>query len=170
MTSPVPARNRIPFYPDLVQRLEELKNKRPVKDGEKANVGTFFAFEYMGSSEFEWGIIPQSKRNLIARFEASEWPEPVKVKQGECVAWYVGLPENLEMAKVWFQEELVSSHTGMKESSYLREAYGLETGPFAFKTDTNGWWKLESRRQENSWGLFRTKDQARKFLKGLRGG
>lgn len=166
MNSTIPARNRVPFYPLLVQRLEELPQKRA---DEKIQIGTFFGFDYMGSSEFEWGVIPQSKKNLVARFQATEWPEPVKIKQDGLVAWYVGLPENLEMAKVWFREELANSHTGMQEASLIRNAYGLETGFMAFETKVNGWWKLESYRQENSWGLFRTKDQARKFLKGLRG-
>jgi hypothetical protein len=136
-----------------------------VKDT-KISIGTFFSFDYMGSSEFEWGAIPKAKKSLLdlLNAEGSEGlAEPVKIKVGENVAWYVGPKTQLELAKVFFASELENDYTGMKERSEIRDSYQ--------NPSFNGWWCIDGGSREGAplFGLFMKKDHARDFLRGLRG-
>jgi hypothetical protein len=134
------------------------------------NIGSYFEFDYMGSAEFEFGAIPEAKKALIERFSEEGWPEPERITEGSHTAWYVGPKDGKAMAEVWFHEELASPYTGMKESSHLQDSYTNPT-----RWSPNGWFCIDGGRERLGrpegplWGLFMTKDQARDFLRGLRG-
>lgn len=156
------AYTRIEGYPFLVQRLRHHEAR-----GVEHNIARYFDFDYMGSSEFEAGAIPRSKKILNAALPlGTEKPEPVKLSEGEHTAWYVGPNAHLEMARTWFREELAADATGMLERSNLRETYTKPT-----ERSCNGWFCVDGgwREGRQVWALFTKKDFARDFIKGLRG-
>lgn len=155
------AYTRIEGYPYLVQRLRHHEAR-----GVENNIARFFDFDYMGSSEFEFGSIPRAKKALNAAMPVPVHPEPVKITEGAHTAWYVGPDAHLKLARAWFREELAADHTGMKERSNLRESYTAPTN-----WSPNGWFCVDGGWKEGRavWGLFTTKEFAQDFIKGLRG-
>lgn len=173
VTRQAPAWQRIKGYPYLVQRLRwEGKPTLSLFAGtdrgtsDPVKVGDYFSFDYMGSSEFEYGSIPAAKRILIAALAAEGWTDPVEVKSGEHTCWYVGPKAHLAMAQTFFNEELASDYTGMKERSNLREGY-LTPGKYT----PTGWWCVDSGDRATTLGfaLFKTQDQAKVFRHILKG-
>jgi hypothetical protein len=160
------ARQRIPGYPFLVQRLQH--KTKPVDPKAAESIAKYFDFDYMGAAEFESGVIPLAKAALRRQMEAEGWIQPVKIKEGQHTAWYVGWFQGggIEMARMWFREELLSDVTGMLEPSRLRDAY-LDVTPWSM----DGWFCLDggNRLGGHTWAVFKTKDHAREFLRGLRG-
>lgn len=155
------ASTRIPGYPNLVQRL---RHNPDLSAGREVNIGNYFDFDYMGSAEF--GSIPKAKKVLLAQMGAKGWPEPEEITEGGHTAWYVGSDAHQEMVKTWFREELASDFTGMQEGSRLKESYTAPT-----EESPNGWFCVDGgwRDGRQVWGLFATQNQARDFIKGLRG-
>lgn len=145
----------------LVQRLRHHEAR-----GVEHNIARYFDFDYMGSSEFEFGAIPKAKKALNAALPVPVTPEPVKLTEGQHTAWYIGPEAHLEMAKTWFREELAADHTGMKERSNLRELYTAPT-----KHSYDGWFCVDGGWREGRpvWAMFAKKDAAMDFVKGLRG-
>jgi hypothetical protein len=80
------------------------------------------------------------------------------------------------MASVWFREELAAPHTGMQESSFLYYSFGKDSLFETLGKTINGWWCISERwaftapsESAKTWAVFKTKDQARAFIKGVRG-
>jgi hypothetical protein len=124
------------FY--LVQRLESLN---PV-DNTRGFDG-YFALDYMGSSEFEWGAIPKA---LKAMREQPAVVEPARVRIGGAQhdVYFVG-------------HQGVSGAVGAMEAwavggEYRRPFYGKEwsrfdevlTGTAHEYVRTDAWWDIES--------------------------
>lgn len=143
--------------PWLIQRVvaRELKDQTLGKGIDGA-----FIFDYMGSSEFEWGTLPHSLR--LMRAADAGW-EPEKLKAG---GWYVGPSERLPIA-----EELVADQRGpmtwrLKERTLLSE--GFNAGPRGLRMD--GWWAVETTHERGAipFIVFRDKAHADLWLKLMR--
>lgn len=162
---PIFACKDYPGYPNLVQRLtahNPMVLKYRLEDTSKApSIGTYFAFDYMGSAEFEFGAIPEAKRSLIVALEDARWPDSTPITVGNHTAWYVGPVSGLSRATYWFKTELDHSYTGMKERSGLRSSYLNPTDRYQY----DGWFCLDT----PEFGLFRTKKLANDFVRGIRG-
>jgi hypothetical protein len=144
----------------LVQRLEEREF------GEGKGVDAHFSMAYMGSSEFEFGALPQSLKEQRSNGMLDRKPVVIKVKQEDQVhkAYYLGPEEWLPQIRLFFQLELQGGHkVSLKEPTYIGRAYG--TDPFWKHSDSRevGWWDVN-----NHWLLFKSKKFANKWLEGLR--
>jgi hypothetical protein len=188
MTSIKHPENIAPFLPYLVQRMELRKYGAEDRKG----VDRYFSMDYMGSSEFEWGALP----NTLKVLRAMTLPPPVKLtvmRDGVAVTgWYVGPESHLEAAKYWFQH-CASTRDGqygfdMKEMPRIYDAYQpvnvvpprgsksakrravAASAPFG--TEIVGWWCVdagESISREGCWAIFREQGQANNWLQGLKG-
>lgn len=91
----------------LIQRMKERKF-----DDSRRGVAKFFAFDYMGSTEFEWGAVPKA---ISAMREYKEFR-----------AYYLGPSKWLPVIREFFRRELEDEyHTPLKESTYIASAYGV---------------------------------------------
>lgn len=154
----------------LVQRVK-------VKDTTTAgNIDARFSFDYMGSSEFEFGALFQALRTMRA---TTLCPEPQRIKVGEHVCWYVGPDIEFAAAAKLFEDQLKpredrKGHT--KERSNIRENYVVEPEPLtvasmlkakkqAAKVNydlMDGWWAIEA-----TFVLFKQKAHAMIWLDAL---
>lgn len=144
----------------LVQRLEE---RVPPQAGK--GVDRYFSMDYMGSAEFEYGALPRALRAIRADPTYPEW-EPVKIQAGPHETWYVGNPGGLQRATEFFTSELARTWAGRstKETTNLPEVY---LGTSGRTPRTSGWWRVDE--GKSNWALFRTEQQAKLWLRGLRG-
>lgn len=170
-----------PLLPSLVQRLKHREFPSPNGKG----VDLYFAMDYMGRTEFEWGALPGTLREL----REMKLPAPVEidaVRDGVPVtAWYVGPESHREAATYWFTR-CVGTKDGqydfaMKEMPYIHGAYGPDKIP-GYKTldgrkikprrnydrDFVGWWCVDAgEKGGGSWAIFRDKAHADNWIKGL---
>ena len=163
--------------PYLIQRL----TPRIYGADERKGVDRYFAMDYMGSSEFEWGAVPKALRAMRETPGYESWqPRRMKVMAGlpqtkwePQVAWFVGPTKELyELALDLFQTELRNEYKyRLKEGSRIAQSYGLDEFTARrgmqeknFYEDIVGWWDIQS-----TYVFFRKKAQAEQWLKGLRG-
>jgi hypothetical protein len=79
--------------PSLIQRVRYRKNDL------RKGIDAFFEFDYMGSSEFEWGALPKSLKLMrelrMKDPDSSKTPDwkVEKLSVGPHIAYYVGHPE-----------------------------------------------------------------------------
>lgn len=151
-------------YPHLVQRLS-YRTMPEYTEGRPVGVGSYFGFDYMGSAEFEFGAIPSAKTRLVGSLNdkyGDVWPDPVCITaEGPHKAWFVGLPDQLDLARDWFSTELKYDYTFMKERSRLRQSYLTPKD-----CTVEGWWCIDD---YAPFALFKTQVQAKDFILGLRG-
>lgn len=142
--------------PYLIQRVMVGPSNRKGIDG-------FFGFDYMGSSEFEWGAIPKTLR--LMRENISDYlTEPKRIKSNGHTAWYVGPDDEeiLQYADRFFRDQLLpweQHEIRFMERTNLHEAYN---GPTHHTPE--GWWAID---QERPWLLFMKKDHAREWIKRM---
>lgn len=140
----------------LVQRICTRKEPRLASDG----VDRFFSFDYMGSSEFEWGALPRALKKMKEHQAATAFEiRCIKlVGASKPHVWFVGAPQDGEQAAAWVADQSRKDRKiVMKEPSYLEDAL---TG--SHMADIQGWWSLEDK-----WCVFLKKDDARAWMKGL---
>ena len=139
--------------PYLVQRVTYRQRPKGVTpDGQ--GIDAHFAFDYMGSAEFEWGVLPKTLK-IMRSFKRSLQVTPL---EGELVVspnqtvkvtgHFVGHPDDLPIAAELFRDELKERpEHRTKELTYLRRSYMLEhTAKTA--VDTYGvcdaWWIVDA--------------------------
>jgi len=150
----------------LVQRVRIKATTQP------GNIDHHFEFDYMGSSEFEWGALPAALRAMRStKLELAH----IEVTGQTC--WYVGPDKELDAAYVLFADQLkpASERRRLRELSYLHESYFPEAPPvsarkrkkpaFALRRDFDGWWAIEA-----TFILFRQREHAQIWLDALERG
>ncbi len=147
--------------PYLVQRLK----LNEYSQGKGKGVDAHFTMDYMGSAEFEFGALPASLK-IIREYIKDDW-EPMKIKVGEHVAWFVGLKELYNPAKLFFAEQLGVVPEGQVKRHRLKELTNLMKSYESNKyyEDIVGWWAIDA--YPCPWAIFKKKDYAKLWLKGL---
>lgn len=144
--------------PYLVQRIEVRKHGAEGRKG----VDKHFDFDYMGSSEFEFGALPKALKAMRAAKDAT-W-SPTKIKHDGHVVWYVG-PESLcQVARELFVGQLEDPYKArLKERTSIQNRYGINKFPReAYYENLVGWWDILS-----TYALFTEKKYARQWLSSL---
>jgi hypothetical protein len=109
--------------PYLVQRITKHSEEQKRQKG----VDRHFHFEYMGSSEFEWGTLPHSLRLMREHkddFEVQEVPTDLGVS-----VHFVGRPEDREVADLLIEAALgltVGLHESGRRFNGLGSVGGLD--------------------------------------------
>jgi hypothetical protein len=123
--------DRIPFY--LVQRMTSRDTGRPGFDG-------YFALDYMGSAEFEWGAIPDSLKAIRANRKIVT-RKATAVRHGVSrEVWFVGGAKDVEHAIAKLNEWLADERPHSKELSYFPEQ--VEGVAREWQTSIDAWWAL----------------------------
>jgi len=163
----------------LVQRLEK---KNFPTEGVKG-VDGIVRFDYMGSSEFEWGALPKALKSMREVAEIST--EKIVLQKLEhvvrrpstksgaqsketCKAYFVGPASHAEQAKELFVSELTGENKKrLKEPTYIQYAY-LGRDSFGTSVDDShysryiGWWVIDG---QPPWVLFKDEAVAREWMK-----
>lgn len=158
---PVPVVTKKPY---LVQRVE----RREVSLDRQRGIDSFFAFDYMGSSEFEWGALPDALKVMRAAKNAkSTKKNPVpkfsvqKIVEGRHEVYFVGPSNVFTVAQELFAAELEEyPKTRLKESTYISYAYGTRQGRYLGE-QTIGWWCIDN---DLPFCLFKTKADAETWM------
>ena len=160
--------------PYLIQRL--MKNDSPNPDAK--GVDAAFWFDYMGSSEFEWGAIPKALKRLRATPASAvieAWLKHTHSRTREQdVAHYVGPKSGLESARRVFESEMEApdgERLSFKERTCILEAYadarrkaeGLVDDMYrGVGRNTAGWWAID---EGFGWAIFRNEADAKTWKK-----
>jgi hypothetical protein len=142
------------YQPYLIQRVQVRDSKAEGRKGIDAS----FSFDYMGSAEFEFGALPASLKELRAN---KAQLSIVRISQGNHIAFFLGLINQVEEAWQLFQRELVpiakrpADHRWLKEASGIYEAYVSKPKDRIYKADC--WWCVD---REHAWLLFKEQKHA----------
>jgi hypothetical protein len=163
----------------LVQRVKTKPIQRTPKhllpDPIPTSIDYFFEMDYMGSSEFEWGALPESLKRMRAATMVAE-PKRLKVA-GKYLCWYVGPEDEYTLAKMLFIDQLALSgdFARLKERTCIRDNFvdlgspatvGGVALPSKFaktRDDYNwydAWWAIEK-----TFAIFKTKVDAETWLR-----
>lgn len=131
--------------PNMIQRIKQ--RWEPPRDG-KGAVDANFSFDYMGSSEFEYGALPETLKEMRAN------PKDVifeKIEHRGHKAYYVGPLAGLPIAVELFRHELDTPfpYTGFtqrfKEVTNIKDSY---PEPTTTDTQKKKYRKSAQRKQE----------------------
>lgn len=148
--------------PTLVQRMT-FRKESPI--GDKKGVDAAFSFDYMGSSEFEWGALPAALRAMRAN-EPRTWKIET-IKSGKHEAFYVGITDSPETAKALFADQLKprEQRSRTKERTGIQETYAPDPkNKFEITDKFDGWWVIDG---SPPFALFKNKAHAEAFLGAL---
>lgn len=144
--------------PHLIQRVMLKKDPPP-----NATVDQTFSFEYMGSSEYEWGALPESLKRITKNFSDYQVIETtIKDCRGESL--YLFIPVNIpsgEYAK--YLTQIINNQIRLKESSYLDYAvsgkglFGEPLKPESIFERVKVWWDIDN----DIWFTFGFKNSQR---------
>ena len=140
--------------PYLIQRMNA--ERRENRSGVDAN----FSMNYMGSSEFEWGALPEALRRMRAA-NPEAWA-PVKIESGKHVAFFVGPVEAIETARTIFADQLGARSVHLKEGTRIKSSY--DPGEKYGKLD--GWWAIDA--APAPWAIFKTEAHANLWIDGVK--
>lgn len=154
-------------FPWLIQRLLPAREGKP-----GTGIDAYFNLDYMGAAEFEWGALPGSLKLMRPADKKEKW-EPIRItvmspndtgSPDDVVCWYVGSKETLPIAEKFFADQLQRDYEwSLKERTEIRRTYFPENewdGKFV------GWWAVDG--GPVPWAIFRTKEHAKNWLKGMR--
>ena len=91
--------------PRLIQRISA--REKPCYDA-KGDIDRLFKFDYMGSSEFEWGALPRALKQMREQ-KTKDWKVErirVKLQTIDVDAYFVGRPDTSEVAEALLRSEL----------------------------------------------------------------
>jgi hypothetical protein len=129
----------------LVQRLS-----RPYASTPGRGFDSFFALDYMGSSEFEWGAIPTALCRMRAYHDLGVEPHSVLRRGEPHQVHLVGsrrlLRERADDLTLW----LTDHRPRGKEASYFPERLDGDTSEWMMRTVA--WWSIED---DVAWALDR---------------
>lgn len=160
----------------LVQRLLI----RDPEDDTNKGIDKFFALDYMGSAEFEFGACNYALKAMAHHIaDITEVPKRIKVEcEGDFfTVWYIGKEDNFSIAKSFFEDQLSSSRNWkLKEPSFIRESMGKIESRWSIEKCYAGWWAIQTdyrpptelNPDRNSgtmvpWGIFKQKSYAQNF-------
>jgi len=108
--------------------------------GKKENLDKSFNWDYMGSSEFEWGTLPRSIKAMRLFDKLSDGLVVKKIKRGDKVLWFMGPKDRLIDAEQVFVEELRprGQRPRRKEATGMAGAYGLKDSRGKVEYDYSG--------------------------------
>lgn len=155
-------------YPDLIQRLEARRAPREKYRG----IDRWFSLDYMGSSEFEFGVAFRSQFEMAANLSDIVIMKIVtELKPGgeTYTCWFVGHDDQAEEALHFFTDQLSERPKRTKESTYINYTYGT-SDPVSLSAD--GWWaytEYARGHMKHPWAIFKEEDHAKKFFEGLHG-
>lgn len=161
----------IPNYPRLVQHLRytgvienpyQPRRYTDLRPGETFGVSSLFRFEYMGRAEYEWGALPTAREILSQSMAEANWPAPMQLKQGTHSCWFVGPANHIQVARVFFAEELADDR-----APYTKEYTGLQRSYLNpdDRHSPEGWWVLLPL---PGFAVFKTQFQSQEFIRALR--
>jgi len=141
-------------------------------DGEnprKAGAERWFEFENMGTASFDLNELAHSM--MIMRSHAGALCIESVEHDGH-TAWFVGVPDSLVRARVFFSDQLVPyRHGGLRwytsDSTRVAGAYGIGGMICPLAVDLVGWWMLHG--HPTPWCLFTERDRAHRWLACVRG-
>ena len=143
----------------LVQRLERKT------DPNGKGVDRYFSMNYMGSSEFEWGIL---KASLNVMRKQSNLLETMDI--GGQSMFYFGPTANFDGARALVFDQLGACTTHLKEATMMKASMDGED----YAKRTIGWWWLsqdgwpqKERATLPTWCIFKTLDDAMNWQKGI---
>jgi len=163
----------------LIQRIktkQRVVTNRDLEQPFSPSIDFHFEMDYMGSSEFEWGALPQALKRMRAA-TMIDAPKRIKIA-GKYVCWFVGPEDEYNIAKALFIDQLGVSDkpiSRLKEISYIRHNF-VEDEPKASLNGkplpTNfakslgsynwydGWWAVDK-----TFVLLKTKADAETWLR-----
>lgn len=144
-------------FPYLVQRVIFRKNSPNSAKG----VDKYFGFDYMGSSEFEWGALPKALEEMRAAHPAKWKPKKIQVK--DKIVWYVGSEESFPCAEALFKDQLGGQKCRLKEITGIAASLSPKE-PRPFYSGYDGWWAIDA---QPPWAFFIKKEHAKMWLEGL---
>jgi len=133
--------------PYLIQRMK----LRKVAAGEGRSIDDLFSMDYMGSSEFEWGALPESLKRICRNIDAYELFTPLV--NGQQIHDFRGFPLVLIAPRELHEEygdflvSLVGGAAGhLKEPSYItNNVSGKEwNGKALSYGKVDAWWDIEN--------------------------
>lgn len=143
--------------PWLIQRV---KRRSHVAEHQKG-FDRIFELDYMGSSEFEFGTIPQALKAMRANKNETWTIRSITV--GKHTAYFVGQPDMVNIATQVFDDELKPTYSERKfrhkEGTYLYESYNPVKGKNYNLFDA--WWALDV---AMPFFLFKDKKHAEELL------
>lgn len=141
MTTPTFADLACSVY--LVQRIELRDPPDPTRKG----VDALFAFDYMGSAEFEFGTLPHSLRLMREQPLALR-----KMRSGEHIAWFIGRESDAPLAEALFADQIGPRAWRLKEWTEIDRAYGVRSD---WPSRAVGWWAVQTKHASaKSWVPF----------------
>ena len=147
--------------PYLIQRV----NRRERVSESSKGVDQHFTFDYMGSSEFEFGTIPKTMKDF-RRIARKAWKVREIVFSPDMRAFFIGREEDTKVAKAILVDQVIGTQAlRFKELTYLYDSYTGKNrhwdGPSSSTFD--GWWAIT----ENPFIFFKEKENAKLWLKCL---
>ena len=157
--------------PYLVQRI---RHRLHVREDDKG-VDRFFAYEYMGSSEFEWGALGYAIKEMRKRWKTGRAFGDYRIEHEGHEATFVGPIDLVDLGVVFFGDQLLETPTWrLKERTGINRVYGTRvpllgddsgSRPRAGMFDkTIGWWCID---KTLPFCLFKEHTDALKWLELL---
>jgi hypothetical protein len=125
--------------------------------GPGTGIDRLFAFDYMGSSEFEWGALPAALREMREHTLVIR-----SIRHGEHTCTFIGHAGDEVKAQTFFADQLGERTASLKEATGLRRTYNGEK----YADKTIGWWALD---QDCPWLIFRNMADAYAWNEALHG-
>ena len=144
--------------PYLIQRVRRRKYESEHNKG----FDRIFELDYMGSSEFEFGTIPQALKAMRARNSLPPKMSVANITIGKNVAYYVGDASTFDVAVMLFEDELRGRSERKfrhKERTAIYESYNPSKENEYSQYDA--WWALDA---EVPFFLFKDKKHAEELL------
>ena len=131
-------------------------------------VERWFRFENMGNANFAYTELAHS---MIAMRERQDDLVIVRIQHDGNEAWFVGVPDALVRARVFFADQLTPfRHGGLawytSEPTRIAGAYGLGGMTDALAERLVGWWVLHG--NPAPWCLLKSQQNAERWMEGVR--
>lgn len=170
-------------YPRYVQRAS---HRPPNQASSRAkDIDRHFSWDYMGSSEFEFGTLARTMNNFMHDWmkKGKVWaPKKLKMtsEKGEHVFWYVGPIQHESTCLALLEDQLREGKWDLHERTDLKAACNLIDMAYPSRIDSwlaipteisrgygskEKWVKLDCK--DRPFAFFLKKEAAKAFLKGL---
>ena len=164
--------------PYLIQRMEE--NKYP-DDSKKKGIDKIVKFDYMGSSEFEFGALFRALKDLRSQKENLVVEKiEVQTNNQKHSCFFVGTISVIEHAREFFLGQLTDPFkTRLKAQTHIQEVYiqssekhfskrRSQKDIFVVRSTVEAWWALDA--ELVPWAIFKREELAKKWLDAVRNG
>jgi len=121
-------------------------------DEARKMLGEVFDFDYMGSSEFEWGAVPEALAKIVDHIDQYKWyKEPINYRHTE---WHnrevsTGTADVFILCPEIWKEEVIKRIKGwaLDEESHMKESVMLAcalSGKNRYHQNLKGWLELNN--------------------------